>query len=684
MKARLPLLPAAAAGLILLGGCASLLDDPAPGPAWDLADMDVSVDPGEDFYRFANGGWLDANPVPAAYSSYGAGHEIQERNQDILLAVLEQAAEAERPWPGSHEQMLGDFYASGMDEAHIDELGARPLHPLLGRIAAAADLEGLQGAIAALQRHGIGAPFVFGAEADTRDSTQMVAYLAAGGLGLPEKDYYLREDDESVALRTQYAGHVAAMLTLLGEDAAAAADQAAAILAFETRLAGKMLGAVEMRNPAVYDDVRPLSEVDALLGDFDLAGHCAAIGLTPPETVHVIGADAFAELGAAFADTPLETWKAYLRWHLLHETAFALSADFAGENFRFYGTALSGQQEMRPRWKRVLSATNDALGELLGQAYVERAFTPRAKELCQQMVADLQWAMERRIEASDWMSEATREQALVKLAAFGSKIGYPDEWRSYDGLQIDRDSYVGNVLRAAAFNASFQLAKIGKPVNEHEWGMNPQMVNAYYHPIHNEVVFPAGILQPPFFSEHNDPALNYGSMGAIIGHELTHGFDDSGAQFDAEGLLRNWWQPEDLEEFGRRGAALVAHFDEYEAVEGLHVNGELTLGENIADQGGVLIAYEALMMRLGEMGPGAMEPIDGYTPQQRFFLAFARSWRQNARDEYLRMQVQTDPHSPNRFRLYGVICQLPQFAEAWGLDSSSPMVLAPEERDLVW
>ncbi|MBC8329905.1 MAG: M13 family metallopeptidase [Planctomycetes bacterium] len=684
MKKPSPLLCGLVAAAASLGACASMLKDFNPPPAWDRADMDLSVAPGTDFYRFANGGWLDSHPVPAAYSSYGAGHEIRDRNQEILRAVLVSAAKEKQPWPGSPSQMLGDFYASGMDEARIEKLGLQPLQALLGRIDVIADRQGLQGAVAALQRNGVAAPFGFEAEADTRDSSRMVAYLGPGGLGLPEKDYYLRDDEESVKLREQYTGHVARMLELAGAAPADAAAQAQTVLALETRLAAKTLGAVEMRDPAVYDDVRPLAEVDQMMGDFDLAGHCRAIGLAPPETLHVISPDFFAELGAAMAELPPATWRTYLRWHLLHEMAFALSSDFAGESFAFYGTVLSGAQEMQPRWKRVLNATNEALGELLGQAYVARAFPPRAKALAQEMVDDLRWAMEQRIKASQWMTESTRAEALVKLAAFNTKIGYPDKWRSYDGLQVSRDSYAANVLRAAVFETAYRLGKIGEPVDDDDWGMNPQVVNAYYHPIHNEIVFPAGILQPPFFSENNDAAVNYGSMGAIIGHEITHGFDDSGAQFDAEGLLRNWWQPEDLEEFARRGAKLVAHYDGYQAVEGLNVNGELTLGENIADQGGLLIAYEALMMRLAKSGPAATKPIGGYTPAQRFFLAFARSWRQNARDEYLKMQVQTDPHSPARFRLYGVISNLPQFAEAWGLDASAPMVLAPEERALVW
>lgn len=678
-------LPSLLITLPLVAGCAGPRPAEPATPAWDPADMDLSVDPGQDFYRYANGGWLDRHPVPAEYGAYGAGHEIHERNQRILRSILEEAAARTDAPPGSPDRLLGDFWASGMDEAGIEARGVEPLRPLLARIDAAGDAAGLQEAVAALARHGILAPIGIEAEADTRDSSMMSAYLSVAGLGLPEKDYYLRQDEESVALRDHYRRHVGRMLELLGAPAAEAAAQAEAILALETRLAEKSLGAVEMRDPAVLDDVRPLAEIDALLPTFDLAGWFRALGLEPPATIHLVGPESFAELGAALTDVPLATWRAWLRWQLVHALAPYLPAAYVDENFAFFGRELSGRRELPPRWKRVLAAADDSLGELLGRAYVERAFSPRAKKLAQSMVADLLWAMEQRLRASDWMSEATREQALAKLAAFGTKIGYPDEWRNYDGLELDRSSFAGNVLRAAAFDTAWRLGRIGRPVDEDEWSMNPQVVNAYYHPIHNEIVFPAGILQPPFFSEHNDPALNYGSMGAIIGHEITHGFDDSGAQFDAAGLLRNWWQPADLEEFQRRADRLAAQYDAFEALPGLHVNGRLTLGENIADQGGLLIAYAALEKRLDELGPDARRPIDGFTPEQRFFLAFARSWRQNAREEYLKLIVQTDAHAPARFRCLGVVRNLPEFAAAFGLEPGSvPMSLAPEERALVW
>lgn len=674
MASRLPR-AAAVVALLVSAACST--------STWNAADMDPSVAPGDDFYRYANGGWLDRNPVPAEFSSYGVGREVHERNQVILRAILEEAAAAGAP-AGSTLQQLGDFYASGLDEARIEALGIAPLAPFLARIDAVRDLPSLQAALLELHRHGVPALFGYEVDADPRDSSIMIAYLAQAGLGLPEKDYYLREDAESAGLREQYREHIAHMLELLGAPAGDAAAQAARVLALETRLAGASFGAVEMRDPAVYDEKHAVAEADAFLGDFDLAAHLAGMGLPDLAEINLIGGGFFQELGRMFAEVETADWRAYLRWQLARAAAPGLGADFVAENFRFYGNILSGAQEIQPRWKRVLGAANGALGELLGQAYVARAFSPRAKERALAMVEDLLWAMRQRLEASDWMDAATRAKALEKLATFRAKIGYPDAWRDYSGLDIQRDSYAANLLRARAFEVRWQLARAGRPVDPGEWGMVPQVVNAYYHPLRNEIVFPAGILQPPFFDERSDDALNYGAMGAVIGHEITHGFDDAGAQFDARGEFHNWWTEKDLAEFRRRGDALAAQFDGDEVLPGVHVNGRLTLGENIADQGGVLIAYEALQHRLAQGGAGARRRLDGFTPEQRFFLSYARSWRQNARDEYLKLQVNTDPHAPARFRCLGVVRNLPQFAAAWGLESGNPMALPAERRALVW
>ena len=646
----------------------------------DLAsDMDPTAEPGVDFYRHANGAWLDRTEVPAERSSWSLGSEVDERNRDLLLGLLEDAAGDSRLADGSLRKKLGDFWFSGMDTKTIDVQGTLPLSVELDtieRIASPSDLSRVLGRLHAI---GVGAGFGFGAEAGLQDPTHTMAWATQGGLGLPERDYYTREGEDAESLRRDYEAHVGRMLTLLGD--ADAAAHAAGIMALETRLAQSSLTQVVLRDPSNYDRLVSLDQARAEMPNFDWNAYLEACGAPEFRELNQPMPEFFATLNAMLVDVPLDDWKHYLRWQLVSAYAPYLSAAFEEENFAFFGTRLSGTPEMQARWKRVLSATNAALGEGLGQQYVEEAFSPRAKARVTEMVENITAVMRSRLETLDWMGEATRAEALAKLEGFGLKLGYPDAWRDWSGLTIKRSSYAGNMLRANRFAHAFDMAKIGQPIDPTEWGMNPQTLNAYYHPLRNEIVFPAAILQPPFFSEYADDPLNYGAIGAVIGHEITHGFDDSGSRFDAEGRLRNWWTDEDRAEFESRTAKLVAQYGGYEALPGLNVNGELTLGENIADLGGVSIAFEA-MQRANEGKPDPM--LEGYTREQRFFLAFGRIWRKKIRDEALRLQINTDPHSPAEFRVKGPLANLQSFADAFALPVGSPMLLPAEDRALIW
>jgi putative endopeptidase len=660
----------------ILGACATTESYP---DGIQRADMDLSADPAEDFYQYANGAWLEANPIPAAYRSWSVGREVHERNQEILHKILlEDAADPGKV--GEVRQQIGDFYASGMDVDRIAELGAAPLQPWLAKIDAIQSPDDLLTALPELQLDGLSALLGIMVEADPTDSNMTVAFVVQDGFGLPEKDYYLKTDEESVVLREKYTAHIATMFGLLGEDAATAAENAATVLRLETALAQKSFGAMDFRNPQNLSNKMSLADAQAMLPHMPLTEYLARLGIETSE-LNMLAPEYWPELDRLLTTESVADWKTYFRWHLVHGAADALSPEFELADFDFYSRTMNGVEEMKPRWKRVQAAVNGSIGQAVGQEYVKRAFSPEAKKRAEGMVEDLLWAMESRIKSLDWMSDETRAKALEKLAAFNYKIGYPDEWKTYAGLEIKRDDYFGNLVRAGRYETKREFAKIGKPVDKGEWGMDPQVVNAYYHPMLNEVVFPAGILQPPFFSEFADDAVNYGSMGAVIGHEITHGFDDSGAQFDADGNLKMWWTEADFAEFNRRADGLVKQFDAYQIEDGTHVNGSLTLGENIADLGGLHIAYMALMHRLGD------EPqadIDGFSTAQRFFLAFARSWRGHSRLEALKVQINTDPHSPSYFRAIGPVGNLQQFADAFQLDASSPMMRPVNQRVDIW
>lgn len=647
----------------------------------DPDNFDTTVSPCQDFFQYANGTWLKNNPVPAAYSSWSVDNEIRDRNEVMLKEILESAASNTNAPRGSNLQKIGDFYAAALDSIGIEKGGITPLKYAFDRIAAIKSLADLQTAVARFHTDNVSVIFDCGADQDLKDATTIIIYATQGGLGLPDRDYYTRTDDESKALRDKYVAHVASMLTLLGDAPENARTAAGAIMGIETRLAEVSLTNVEQRDPNTYYNMVSVPEADQATPHFSWSNYFAAVGHPETQRFSYAHPKFFACMDSLLSSVSLASWKDYLRWHVVHAYAGYLSSPFVNENFDFYSKTLSGSKELRPRWKRVLSNINYMMGEALGQLYVERAFPPSYKERALELVSNLRLALGERIKSLPWMSDSTKELALKKLSTFTVKIGYPDKWRDYSALTIDRTSYLENVRRARAFEYQRQMNKIGKPVDRTEWGMPPQTINAYYSPQLNEICFPAAILQPPLFDGEMDDAVNYGATGATIGHELSHGFDDEGSQFDAEGNLKNWWSEADRKEFDARADKLVRQFDGYVAVDSLHVNGKLTLGENIGDLGGLLVAYDALEHALAGK---EKKLIDGFTPEQRFFLSFAQEWRTNERPEGLKLQVNTDPHSPAKFRCNGTVSNMPAFFEAFGCKSGDAQVRSDTTLVRIW
>ncbi len=645
----------------------------------DPANFDTAVAACSDFYKHANGNWLASNPVPDAYSTWGVGSELRERNLELLKAILEETA-ATKPAPGSNAQKIGDFYAAAMDEKAIDKAGAGPLKADLKRIAKARTADDIAALIRDAHARGEQPLFNFGPLGDLKNSSMNIAYATQGGLGLPERDYYLRDDAESKELRDKYVAHVTAMLKLVGESDKSAAEQAGWILAIETRLAKASLDKVAMRDPGNYYNVVSVVDADQATPHLPWSAYFKAQGLNQ-ETFSLAQPGFFAEADKMLAEVPVSHWQAYLRWNLAAAAAPYLSKAFVDEDFAFNGRVLTGAKELRPRWKRVMDAINANLGEAMGELFVAKAFPPEAKAKGIALVDDLRAALKQRLEKLEWMSPETRAKAMEKFNSFRPKIGYPDQWRDYSALTISRASYADNVRAALAFENRRQLAKIGKPVDRNEWGMTPQTVNAYYNPLQNEIVFPAAIMQPPYFDPTADDALNYGAMGSVIGHEMMHGYDDQGSKFDAAGNYVSWWTADDRKNFEARTAKLVAEYDDFVAIGDLHVNGKLTLGENIADFGGLLVAFDAFQ-RTEQAKKG--EKIDGLTPNQRFFHAFAQEWRRNYRDEALKLQVNTDPHSPSMFRVIGPITNMSSFAQAFSCKAGDPMVRSAEKKVEIW
>jgi putative endopeptidase len=652
------------------------------GRGINLKYMDTSAKPCEDFYQYAAGKWIADNPIPADRSSWGAGSELSERNFEVLHQILEDAAKDKNAPKGSAKRKVGDFYRSGMDEARIEAEGARPLADEFARIEAIRDIPTLQDELSHLHKHNLAPAFAFFAYQDYKNSTRIISWLYQGGLGLPNRDYYTNEDEKSKEIRTQYVAHVAKMLELLGDKPEQAASEAKTVMEMETRLAKSSMTPVEERDPAATYHKMTLAELNALTPGFSWNRYFKGIGLADPGDINVAQPEFYKEVGRMMTSIPMSDWKTYLRWQLINAQAGRLSSAFVNQDFNFYGKTLRGTKQLRPRWKRILEATDVSLGEALGQLYVERAFSPKAKAKAQELVMNLKAALRDRIKVLDWISEPTRQQALKKLDAIAVKVGYPDKWRDYSALNIDGGSYVTNAMRADAFEFQRNLNKIGKPIDRTEWGMTPPTVNAYYNPNFNEIAFPAGILQPPFFDPEADDATNYGGVGGAIGHELTHGFDDQGRQFDAEGNLKDWWTAEDEKNYMARAAIVEKQYGEYVALEDVHINGKLTMGENIADIGGLKIAYLALQKALeGKPRPPL---IDGFTPEQRFFLSFAQNWRSNTRPEAMRVRLASDPHSPPRFRVLGPLSNMPEFFQAFGCKPGDAGMRAENIQVKIW
>jgi predicted metalloendopeptidase len=647
----------------------------------DLANIDASVRPQDNFFLNLNGKWLAKTEIPADKSSWGSFEKLDDDTKPQLRALIEAAAAAPNKQAGTEAQRIGDFFASYMDEAKLEQLRLAPLKADFDRVAALSDKKQIPALIAHFNRNGYTAPYGFGIHQDNKDSTKYVADLGQDGLSLPDRDYYLKKSDKKLAdTLVKYEQHVAKMLTLAG-NANGAAD-AKAIVALETEIAKLQWTKVELRDPVKAYNKVPLDKLSKLAPGYDWTTWLNDTGIGGKVDYVIVSQPSFITgFNKLLNKTPLSTWKTYFQWQVLHANAPYLAKDFALENFAFYGKVLSGIDEQQPRWKRGVNATDGALGEALGKLYVEQHFPAERKARMEQLVKNLLAAFKESINTLDWMSPETKVQAQAKLAKFTTKIGYPNKWRDYSKLTVVKDDLAGNVRRSHVFEYEKEVDKLGKPIDRDEWGMTPQTVNAYYNPELNEIVFPAVILQPPFFDADADDAVNYGAIGAVIGHEISHGFDDQGAQYDGDGNLRDWWTKADHKNFAAKTKMLVKQYNGFSPVKGYFVNGELTLGENIADNSGAAIAYKAYLISLG----GKPAPvIDGLTGEQRFYMGFGQVWRSKIRDAQQIVYLKTDPHSPDQFRANGTVRNQPGFYEAFGVKPGDKMYLAPKDRVIMW
>jgi putative endopeptidase len=642
----------------------------------DPLSMDPSVDPCVDFYKYSCGGWMKKNPIPPDQSSWSVYGKLQDDNRAQLREILESAAAASGDRT-AYSQKIGDYYASCTDEAAIEKAGIAPLKKQLDVIDKMKSKSQLAEAVAATASNW--PLFKYRSDQDYRDATQVIAEVDQGGLGLPDRDYYLKDDAKSEELRKGYAAHVAKMLELLGDKPEAVAAGAQAVMRIETELARASMTRVERRDPTSLYHKMTVAELEKLSPAFEWKVYLATTG---PQGLHSLNVETpkfFPAMNAVIEKEDLAAWKAYLRWHLVNANARYLSMAFVNENFEFFGKKLLGAQQLQPRWKRCVEDVDNDLGEALGQAYVEKYFSAEAKQQALNMVKEIEASMQQDIETLPWMSGATKKNALEKLHAVANKVGYPDRWRDYSKLEIVRGDEMGNIIRARDFEFDRRLAKIGKPVDRQEWGMTPPTVNAEYDPQRNDINFPAGILQPPLFDATSDAAPNYGDTGGTIGHELTHGFDDEGRQFDAQGNLRDWWTAADGKEFQERAKCISDQYSQYVIIDDIRINGKLTLGADVADLGGLLLAYRAWKE---DTKGQKLEPMDGLTPEQRFFIGYGQSWCSSTRDEAKRLRATVDPHSPDNYRASGVVTNMPEFQEAFHCKIGTPM--APANRCRVW
>lgn len=646
---------------------------------FDMSAMDRSADPCDDFYQFVCGSWVKNNPIPADQARWSRFGQLAERNREIARQILEKAS-ANDPKRDAVHQKIGDYYQACMDEKTVNEKGVKPLQTELNRLNAVKDRNSLIDELAHMHEIGVRAFFAFGSNPDLHNANNVIAFADQGGLGLPDRDDYIKDDDISKDKREKYLAHVANMLKLSGDEQGDADAQK--VMELETKLAQASMDRIDRRKPENRDHKMTLAEFSTSAADLEFARFVK--GTTSPsfDSLNVGNPEFFKQVNGLVESVPLDEWKSYLRWHLVHEFAGVLPHNFVQENFSFYSNYLNGQQELEARWKRCVRLTDQQLGEALGQPYVAEAFTPDDKARMLKMVDAIETALKQDIQSLDWMTPETKEQALVKLAAIRNKIGYPNKWRDYSTLKIVRGDFLGNVERANTFEVNRQLAKIGKPLDRNEFGMTPPTVNAYYSPPFNDINFPAGILQPPFFDKTADDAVNFGGIGAVIGHELTHGFDDQGRKYDPEGNLRDWWTPADAKAFEQRVSCIDEEYSSFEPLPGLHVRGKLTLGENTADNGGVRVAMRALhstqAAEAKSSNGGAQQHsakvINGFTPEQRLFIGYGQIWCENQTDAALRQQVQTNPHSPGRYRVNGVMQNSEDFAQAFSCHKGQKMV----------
>ncbi|MGD0755976.1 MAG: M13 family metallopeptidase [Bacteroidales bacterium] len=673
--------------LALLQGCSNKVknttDSVKKYPAFDVQNMDTTIKPGDDFFAYTNGTWLKNNPIPADKNSRSTFDGLFERNRHDIKEIIEEAAASKDAQPGSNTEKIGTFYNSGMDTLSIEQKGISPLKMFFDKIESIRNIDDVLSVGAYFQTYRISPFFYLFSNQDSKNSTSVIAQCYQAGIGLPERDYYFNNDESTKKIREKYIIHLTKMFELLKDEHSIAEKNAETVMKMETQLAGASFTNVENQDPQKTYNKITVEALNKLAPDINWQSYFTKVGYPGLSDINIYQPSFIKELNNMMKTVPVDDWKTFLRWHLIKSTAAYLGKDFADQNFDFYNRTLSGQEKMEPRWKLVLDVTSGSLGEIIGQLYVKKYFPPVAKQKMTDLVMNLKRSLKQRIENLTWMGPRTKQEAEAKLDKMGVKVGYPDKWRDYSGLVVSPQSYVLNILNSAAFEFRYSMDKVGKPVDPTEWGMTPQTVNAYYNPNRNEIVFPAGILQPPFFNMDADDAINYGAIGMVIGHEMTHGFDNTGRQYDKDGNLRDWWTKEDSKAFEEHTNMLVDEYNHYEVLDSAFVNGKLTLGENIADLGGCTVAYNAYKLSL--QGKEAPKPIDGFTNFQRFFLSYAQIWRTNMREKELRKRVKTDVHSPAKARINGVVYNMPEFYAAFPIVKPGDKLYRPaEQRPVIW